>query len=38
VAHGETASGGGDQQKEHEKLAARVEGHESTIPPARRHD
>jgi hypothetical protein len=38
VARGETASGGGDQEKEHEELAARVEGHGSTIPPARRRD
>jgi hypothetical protein len=38
VADGETTPAGGDQQKEHEELAARVEGHGSTIPPARRRD
>ena len=38
MTDGETAPTGGDQQKEDEELAARVEGHGSTIPPARRRD
>jgi len=38
VADGEAQAGGGEQEQQHEQLAAGVEGHGPTIPPRRPRD